>query len=418
MRGIGVVLAAALYMIVEPTIATTINGITLTGENIFRDTRGINDVGIAQGDSLQFGGSIAGGSAGFTGAGLFTATGASTPTLVQSPVACGPVAVNENFCARSTSFRTAKLDGTWAFQVANGANTATFALPSVTDIPLTPVPFPLSVTISNSIDGKEPTISWTLPTGFTPNAFRVQIYDRSSPPLANGTQNVIYTTIVPPTSTQFTVPADLGNGQALVVGNKYTINFQVITTRDGGSDPTNSNADFLTRSNSFFDFTPEPGDTTPSNIALPMVDGITGVYHFDIGTVGADAITFIDPTVAIGYIYDIGQGDPNFASVILPGVGNGVFDLSYGSVNVMLDAGVQYFFPSGGIPEFTVTGIETSALLDPANTEAFVTGLTFASAGAFTGTMTPITERIPEPDTLVLLGLGLAALGFTRRRKQ
>lgn len=65
-----------------------------------------------------------------------------------------------------------------------------------------------------------------------------------------------------------------------------------------------------------------------------------------------------------------------------------------------IDAGDQYFFPMGGVSEFTVTGIDPSADLDPADTSTFVTGLTFASDGSFTGTMTPITENVstvPEP---------------------
>jgi hypothetical protein len=74
-------------------------------------------------------------------------------------------------------------------------------------------------------------------------------------------------------------------------------------------------------------------------------------------------------------------------------------------------------FGLGGLDRFAVRGIEVSAGLDPANTTAFITGLTFAGSGQFTGTQTPITVSVPEPGSLALLGLSIAGIAAFRRRR-
>ena len=161
----------------------------------------------------------------------------------------------------------------------------------------------------------------------------------------------------------------------------------------------------------------------------PAPDPSTGLgptYQFSVAGVRSGATVFIDPLFAIGYKYAIGAGNPNFASVTLPAVGDNLFILSFllgqNLISQQLAANIQFFFPPGGVGAFDVTGIETSAMLDPNNVTAFITGLTFASDGDFTGTMIPLItdvplESIPEPATLLLLGTTMAGLGLARWKR-
>jgi hypothetical protein len=278
------------------------------------------------------------------------------------------------------------------------------------------------VTISGS--GTTPTITWTLPAGYTPDGIRIQIYDLSRI-RENGVADIIHNDTVSATATSYTFPSLLETGIPLVMGGNYVINFQLIETR-GDVVFTGSNAQIISRSSSFFNFTPLDGSAPPI-VFLPTVTA-AGVFQFSVDNVGPDSITFIDPIVAIGYDYQIGAGDPNFASVLLPtGIGDGQYDLflfdlgigDYVDTGIDLTGGVQFFFDEGGVDRFRILGIEMSAGLDPGNVTAFITGLTFVSEGSFTGTMTPLTAQVvPEPSVLALLGLGLIALGFARRRSQ
>lgn len=401
-------------------------GLVPNTTNMFRDFRGVNNVGLGSGDVVQYGADIQGGSAGST-IGLLSATGA----VLDAAVVCSPLAVNANFCANTLPFNTSLLSSTTTIQFGNGPDLLNVAAPSLAGANPT-IPFPVSVTISAGATPQTPIFSWRIPAGFTPDAYRLNIFDVSGPNLPNGTKDVIHSVAIPSSSTSYTIPTTLTSGRTLTLGNNYAINFQVIDLRSGVTESqfvsSNSNALILNRSNSFFAFQPVAAGTAVPNVHLPQIgvdldpnDIFGPVYQFSIARVGPSSITFIDPQVAIGYDYAIGVGDPNFASVLLPNIGDGIFDVIVGTLHNTVLAGQQFFFSEGGVSAFSVRGIEVSAGLDPANVLAFVTGLTFVSDGSFTGTMTPIVQEVaaavPNPAPIALL-TAVFVLGLLRVRRE
>lgn len=158
-------------------------------------------------------------------------------------------------------------------------------------------------------------------------------------------------------------------------------------------------------------------------VAMPVDNGAAGSFSFSVA-VQADMPVFIDPLVAVGYVYAVGSGDPLFKTVSLPvGIGDGRYTLHVGGL--VLEVGgnqVVDFTALGfaqGVAGFSVTGIETAAALDPSDNNAFVTRLTFMADGRFTGTQTPISvdvPAVPEPATAALWLLGLG--GLLARRRQ
>jgi hypothetical protein len=131
----------------------------------------------------------------------------------------------------------------------------------------------------------------------------------------------------------------------------------------------------------------------------------------------------LDPAAALGYIFSI-VGNPNFATVKLPDLGMlhpydlYVWDGTSFVFKQQLAANTLFDFGPGGVSMFEILGIDPSLGLDPANSTAFVTQVTFTGDGPFAGTMTAITA-VPEPSRWAMMILGFCGIGFMAyRRKQ
>lgn len=142
-------------------------------------------------------------------------------------------------------------------------------------------------------------------------------------------------------------------------------------------------------------FVPRGFIATPA--ALPTGTTESGAFTFSVDVI-ANAEIFIDPEVTLGYEYEVGPGDPQFATVRLPiGIGDNRYTVIVNGKTFPLAAGVLFDFREHGYPagvsKFRVTDIELEAALSPNDPYAFPTQLTFQASGRFTGTMQPLCAR-------------------------
>ena len=382
------------------------------------ENRAINSIGFSSGQFLRIGAVsvVPNGAAGTTGVGTHVMPDG---TMISRAINSTASPLTPNMFQRLLP-DSPDLRGDWDLTFRNGTDQTTRRVSLSASAQQ--APFVDSITLSGT--SQNPTFSWTPPPGVRVDAYRINIYDKSL--IGPGQTGQVTSRDVLPSVTSYTVnAADFTvPGYAFTLGKPYSIEISLIQTKDGTGRSSNDNLQAIARV--YADFTATNSGGPAVNLPVVLANGS---YQFNM-TVQPGQTYYIDPDVAIGYDYAIGAGNPKFASVALPaGIGDGLYDI-YGfdaaSQPVLLAsdwlAGQVFDFGLDGADRFRVLGIETSAMLDPANTTAFVTALTFTGAGRFTGTQTPITVpvgggSVPEPTAWMIapLALGLA-LRWPRRR--
>jgi hypothetical protein len=355
--------------------------------------------------------------------------GQITSTLSPITSVVSPNLFNELFplctsnCSATASNNPANLLGPWTLTFTNPSTTNSHVSDTLSLAGTGEIPFVSSIAISGT--SQYPTFSWSAPPSVSVDGYTINIYQNnlekfnsSGVPINSG--EVTFASVGPNVASYTVSPSDFTYGVALQQNTLYTIEINAIQTRNGST--TNLSDNNVSASSSVYaSFETLPMGTSPVNLPTVTRVGNQVLYTFNL-TVAGGVTYAIDPEVATGYIYQTGAGNPNFASVSLPNIGNSnpyslyVWNGSSFVFDTTLAANTVFDFAAGGVSEFEVLGIDTTLGLDPNNPTAFITDLTFEGAGNFTGTMTPITTSIPEPSTWAMIGLGFAGLALAGYR--
>lgn len=291
------------------------------------------------------------------------------------------------------------LTGSWELFLQNGLETLVTRSPSINTTNIAPTITGLRATNLGSVT---PTFVWDEPGGQNVS-LNVAIYDVSKISEATGRPFAIFSEYIEDGSTEYTIPEGLLSENGLYT---FSIRSAVVRTDEDRSALTGTSlaGSFESLNARFFDFATGDFGSLPEAY-LPEVDKSSGeaVFIFN-NLVKAGLVEFYDPIVSIGYEFAIGIGNPNFASVLLPILGDNIYELyifseASGEFSFIesISGGIEFLFDTQGVERFKILGIEAALELSPDDPTAFVTGLSFTSNGHFTGTMRPITAVIEEP---------------------
>jgi hypothetical protein len=342
-----------------------------------------------------------------------TATLSTTNTITGAPILralpyAGTTSTPGGY--NTTISDNSGLYGPWTLTFTNGPDVSSVAVslpPGATQLPAI-----TNLTVSGS--PANPTFDWRPPAGRPVEGYRINLFDQDLTSKSGTFFDVVLTRTI--TNPHITIPTMLDGGLTLDPAHRYTIQINALENRDGSNNLSNANV--FARSRTYFDFTPASVGGPPFTY-LPVID-LSGRFDYNVTNILTGTTIFVDPPVAVGYDYAIGAGNPNFRTVVLPtGIGDGKYDI-YGfdtSGHRFILAkdwlgGDAFDFGTSGVDQFEVLGIELTANIDPSDTTAFVTGLSFVSSGDFTGSQTPITVDVgvPEPSAALLLAVGMLGL--------